>query len=92
MTHRRRYWIHSIFRRRQKYGEYHHLLEEVLRDTQKCMEYLRMTPETFDLLLKNHDDDDDNDDVDDSDDYDEMNDGDDNDDGGAVANDDFIKV
>lgn len=48
---RPKYWMHSIFKRREQFGEYHHLVDEILNDEAKCMSYLRMTPTTFRVLL-----------------------------------------
>ena len=47
----KRYWTHIIILRRSDFGEYHHLLDEVLRDEEKCVSYIRMRPETFQILL-----------------------------------------
>ena len=47
----KRYWTHRIFLRRGDFGEYHHLLDEVLKDEEKCVSYIRMRPETFQILL-----------------------------------------
>ena len=46
-----KYWIHPIFKQRSTLGEYHHLLNQVLSDENKCMEYLRMKISTFQDLL-----------------------------------------
>ena len=48
----RRYWVHSILRRRLVYGECHHLLDEILSDTKKCLSYLIIKPETFQKTIK----------------------------------------
>ena len=47
----RRRWVHQINQRRNQYGEYHHLMEEILADEEKCVQYTRMKPATFRLLL-----------------------------------------
>ena len=43
---RRRYWVHRINQGRNKYGEYHHLMDE-----ERCVGYIRTKPSTFQLLL-----------------------------------------
>ena len=49
----RRVWVRSIFRRRQEYGEFHHLLQELrLSDPENHFRYLRMSKQTFDNLLE----------------------------------------
>ena len=48
----RRYWVHKTNQRRSKYGEYHHLMKQVLSEEEKCLSYIRMTPSTFQLLLQ----------------------------------------
>lgn len=48
--YRRRYWVHKIFQRRNTFGEFHHLIDEVLNDEDKCISYIRMKPTTFFLL------------------------------------------
>ena len=35
---RRRYWVHQINQRRNQYGEYHHLMEEILADEEKYVQ------------------------------------------------------
>ena len=47
----RRFWVHGINKRRATFGEYHHLMEDVLYDEEKCLSYIRMKPATFQLLL-----------------------------------------
>ena len=49
---RRRYWVHQINQRRPQFGEYHHLMVQVLSDEEKCLSYIRMKPSTFQLLLE----------------------------------------
>ncbi|GFS03487.1 hypothetical protein ElyMa_006472200 [Elysia marginata] len=46
-----RYWVHKVHQCRGKYGEYHHLMDQVLLDEEKCLSYVRMKPTTFQLLL-----------------------------------------
>ena len=48
----KRVWTHRIFERRHEFGEYHHLLGEILSDAEKCISYIRMLPETFESLLQ----------------------------------------
>lgn len=47
----RRYWVHKINESRETFGEYHHLMDDVISDEEKCISYLRMKPVTFQLLL-----------------------------------------
>lgn len=49
---RRRFWVHKIHQRREIYGEFHHLVDEVLGDEEKCLAYIRMKPSTFHRLLE----------------------------------------
>ncbi|KAK3730871.1 hypothetical protein RRG08_058116 [Elysia crispata] len=48
----RRYWVHPIFQLRETFGEYHHLMQPVLSDDEKCLAYIRMRPDTFKTLLE----------------------------------------
>ena len=48
---RRRCWIHRINMQREIYGEFYHLVDEVLIDEEKCLSYIRMSPCTFHSLL-----------------------------------------
>lgn len=34
------------------FGEYHHLIENVLSDEEKCVSYIRVKPSTFQTLLE----------------------------------------
>ncbi|XP_074028730.1 uncharacterized protein [Leptinotarsa decemlineata] len=43
--------IHEINQSRHEHGEFHHLYEELRRDSMKCYEYFRMDIKTFDYLL-----------------------------------------
>jgi hypothetical protein len=47
-----RYWVHEIFRRRNEYGEFHHLFEDLKKDDAKFFLYFRMTPKKFYELLE----------------------------------------
>ena len=47
----RRYGIHRINLQRETYGEFYHLVDEVLIDEEKCLSYYRMKPCTFHSLL-----------------------------------------
>jgi hypothetical protein len=47
----RRYSANPINERRQKFGEFHHLYQEVKTDPQKFHDYIRMSMETFQYLL-----------------------------------------
>jgi hypothetical protein len=48
---KRRSWVHSINRQREKYGEYHRLVLELRLDSDRFIRYFRMTPDLFDILL-----------------------------------------
>ena len=43
--------IHRINLQREIYGEFYHLVDEVLIDEEKCLSYIRMRPCTFHSLL-----------------------------------------
>jgi hypothetical protein len=47
----RRYSAHPINERRQKFGKFHHLYQEVKADPQKFHDYIRMSVETFQYSL-----------------------------------------
>ena len=49
---KRRYWVHPIFQQRETFGEYHHLMKQILSDDEKCLAYIRMKPDTFKTLLE----------------------------------------
>ena len=49
---KRRYWVHPIFQQRETFGEYHHLMQQVLNDEEKCLAYIRMRPDTLKTLLE----------------------------------------
>ena len=48
---RQRYWIHRINMQREIYGEFYHIVDEVVIDEEKCLSYIRMSPCTFHSLL-----------------------------------------
>ena len=39
--------VHQIFQRRDTFGEFHHLIDEVFKDEDKGLSYIRMKPATF---------------------------------------------
>ena len=43
--------LHRINLQREIYGEFYHLVDEVLIDEEKCLSYIRMRPCTFHSLL-----------------------------------------
>ena len=47
----RRFSVHPINRERKEYGEFHHLMKNLLADESKFIKYLRMTPAMYDNLL-----------------------------------------
>jgi hypothetical protein len=47
----RRYSAHPFNERRHKFGEFHHLYQEVKTDPQKFHDYIRMSMEIFQYLL-----------------------------------------
>ena len=49
---KRKMWVRPIFARRCQQGKYHNLLQELrLSDPESHFTYMRMTKETFNLLL-----------------------------------------
>lgn len=51
-TSRRSCAVREIFKKRKDHGAFHNLIMEMrLYDTEKYFNYLRMSPEEFDLLL-----------------------------------------
>eukprot|EP00118_Oscarella_pearsei_P015909 m.147748 g.147748 ORF g.147748 m.147748 type:complete len:152 (+) comp38474_c0_seq3:202-657(+) len=49
---RRRMWVRKIFQKRKEQGDYHALLQEMrLSDRDAHFSYLRMSKETFDVLM-----------------------------------------
>ena len=49
---RRRFWVHPIIQKRQKYGEFHHLVRELESHPDKFKEYFRMTKQQFDSVVE----------------------------------------
>ena len=43
--------IHRINLQREIYGEFYHIVDEVLIDEEKCLSYIRMRPCTFHSLF-----------------------------------------
>lgn len=48
----RQFSVHPINKSRKCYGEFHHLMPQLLNDTKKFVEYFRMTQDMFDYLLE----------------------------------------
>ncbi len=48
----RRMWVHGTIRKRQKYGEYHRLIQELLLEEARFQAYFRLTKGQFELLLR----------------------------------------
>lgn len=48
---RRRVWIHQTIRRREEFGEFHHLLQELRQDEVRFQRYFRLSRPQFDDLL-----------------------------------------
>ena len=46
------YWVHPIFQQRETFGEYYHLMQQILSDDKKCLAYIRMKPDTLKTLLE----------------------------------------
>ena len=46
-----RWWVHSIIKKRKKFGAYYHLVKELELDGEKFQEYFRMTREKFSQVL-----------------------------------------
>lgn len=47
---KRKFWVHPIFVKRSRYGEYHHLMPDLRIDPEKFFNYLRMDMATYELL------------------------------------------
>jgi hypothetical protein len=43
---------HAIFQSRYQLGEFHHLYNELRKDSTKFFEYCRMSPSTFDYVVQ----------------------------------------
>jgi hypothetical protein len=43
---------HDIFKSRNQLGEFHHLYNELRKDSTKFFEYCRMSPSTFDYIVQ----------------------------------------
>lgn len=50
-AHKRKYWVHDIFRARLQEGEFHTLFNRLQEDERKFYMYYRMTPEKFNQLV-----------------------------------------
>jgi len=48
-----RVWFDSLFKERNKFGEYNHALRALRRRPAKYVYYLRMSVDTFDYILSN---------------------------------------
>ena len=48
---RKRLWVHPINRKRKLFGEFHHLVNELLFDSSRFQSYFRMSPYDFDALV-----------------------------------------
>lgn len=48
---KRKYGVHPINRYRKAYGEFHHLYKQLRKYPERFFQYLRMSINTFDLLL-----------------------------------------
>ena len=46
----RRYWIHNVVGKRQELGEYHRLIQELRRDSDRFRRYFRTSTAQFDML------------------------------------------
>ena len=47
----RRVWVYEIIRKRQEHGEFLRPIQELRLDQQRFVQYFRITPEVFDVLL-----------------------------------------
>lgn len=47
----RQLWVHPINKKRDTFGEFHHLFPDLLKDNRKFFQYFRMSPEKFYELL-----------------------------------------
>ena len=50
VKNKRKHWIYPINSEREKYGEFHHLFEELRRDESRFFSYIGMKPVIFDSL------------------------------------------
>ena len=48
---RRRFWIRDIYKKREQFGTFNTLFEELKKDREYFFRYLRMTPDRFGHLL-----------------------------------------
>lgn len=48
----REFGIHPINQKRGRYGEYHHLYEDLVKHPDKFQDYTRMKMETFEYVLE----------------------------------------
>lgn len=53
MNKKRKVWTHNINKKRNEFGEFHHLFPDLLKDNSKFFQYFRMSQEKFYELL-NH--------------------------------------
>jgi translation initiation factor 2 alpha subunit (eIF-2alpha) len=44
--------VHNISSRRESFGEFHNLLDDLLKDEEKFWRYLRMSSDTFKYILE----------------------------------------
>jgi len=49
---KRQWWVNRIFEEREKYGEFHTLFPQLLKQPIKFFEYMRVSPETFFYILE----------------------------------------
>ena len=47
----REYWVHPINIRRETYGEFHHLFEDLKKDEERFKVYFRMNLQSFQTIL-----------------------------------------
>ena len=47
----RRIGVHEMNKKRNEFGEFHHIYNELRRDSERFFNFLRMSRETFDFIL-----------------------------------------
>ena len=46
------FWVHNISSRRESFGEFHSLLDDLLKDEGRFWRYFRMSSDTFKYILE----------------------------------------
>jgi hypothetical protein len=51
-TRKRHLWVHNISSRCESFGDFHNLLDDLLKDEDGFWRYFRMSPDTFKYILE----------------------------------------